>query len=178
MNYTCNKPTRKISLTSITDQFWVSTIDYGWVKSPFGPALIFSFEQCIIGIAFGQLKDREAIEVEMKSIWKKAIFQENLNLTTYLGQEVFYGMSNITVMLLGTNFQKKVWYSLLDISFGKTATYSDIAATLKMPNSARAVANAIGRNPVAWLIPCHRIVRKSAALGGYRWGVSLKQKML
>ncbi|MEH6616283.1 MAG: methylated-DNA--[protein]-cysteine S-methyltransferase [Porticoccus sp.] len=78
----------------------------------------------------------------------------------------------------GTSFQCEVWQALLNIPSGTVTTYTDIANAIGRPTSARAVANAVGANPIAWLIPCHRVIRRDGSLGGYRWGVSRKQAML
>jgi AraC family transcriptional regulator, regulatory protein of adaptative response / methylated-DNA-[protein]-cysteine methyltransferase len=78
----------------------------------------------------------------------------------------------------GTNLQLKVWEALLSLE-GRTCTsYSDVAQRIGVPNAVRAVANAVGANPIAWLIPCHRVLRKGGALGGYRWGIDRKRAML
>lgn len=78
----------------------------------------------------------------------------------------------------GTSFQCEVWQALLNIPSGTVTTYTDIANAIGRPKSVRAVANAVGANPIAWLIPCHRVIRRDGSLGGYRWGVSRKQAML
>ena len=78
--------------------------------------------------------------------------------------------------LIGTSFQLKVWEELLNISFNQTKSYSEIAANIGSPNSIREVATAVGRNPISWLIPCHRVVRKNGRLGGYHWGMNIKLK--
>src|SRR5690606_9167522 len=83
--------------------------------------------------------------------------------------------STIPLHVKGTNFQVAVWRALLNSGSGDTLSYSDIALQIQQPDSVRAVANAVGANPVAMLIPCHRVIRKSGALGGYRWGVQRKQ---
>jgi AraC family transcriptional regulator of adaptative response/methylated-DNA-[protein]-cysteine methyltransferase len=82
------------------------------------------------------------------------------------------------LLVRGTNFQVKVWRALLQIPVGSVATYEDIATAIGSPNAVRAVGTAIGRNPVAFLIPCHRVIRTTGALGGYRWGLPRKRAML
>ena len=84
----------------------------------------------------------------------------------------------LTLQVAGTPFQREVWQALLAIPRGTVTTYSDIANAIGRPKSARAVANAIGANPIAWLIPCHRVIRSDGSLGGYRWGLPRKQAML
>ena len=85
---------------------------------------------------------------------------------------------DVRLDLHGTSFQLKVWDALRHVPYGKTATYQEIAKQIGMPNAVRAVANAIGANPVAIIIPCHRIIRSDGSLGGYHWGVELKKYLL
>ena len=79
---------------------------------------------------------------------------------------------------IGSPFQKKVWQAVSKIPYGKTMSYLDVAFSMKRQSSVRAVATAIGYNPIAYLIPCHRVIRSNGDLGGYRWGVDLKQQLL
>ncbi|MFZ6015192.1 MAG: methylated-DNA--[protein]-cysteine S-methyltransferase [Patescibacteria group bacterium] len=85
---------------------------------------------------------------------------------------------DIKLDLRGTEFQKNVWRALLDVAYGQTATYQQIANKIGQPNAVRAVANAIGANPIAIIIPCHRIIRSNGTFGDYRWGVRLKKRLL
>ncbi|WP_186648089.1 methylated-DNA--[protein]-cysteine S-methyltransferase [Fluviispira vulneris] len=96
------------------------------------------------------------------------IFDKDLNILK----------ENMHFILFGTPFQIKVWQSLLSVPFGSHMTYSQLAMNANLPNSCRAVANAIGANPIAYFIPCHRILRKDGGLGGYRWGINRKKLML
>jgi AraC family transcriptional regulator of adaptative response/methylated-DNA-[protein]-cysteine methyltransferase len=82
------------------------------------------------------------------------------------------------LLLKGTNFQIKVWNALLQIPRGRAVSYGDIAAHIGKPNAHRAVGTAVGANPIAWLIPCHRVLRKGGQLGGYRWGTTRKRAMI
>jgi len=95
-----------------------------------------------------------------------------------IADNVFYSNSKLTLYIEGTELQLKVFRALLNIQKGTTTTYSHIAKEAGNPNAVRAVASAIGKNPIAWLIPCHRVLRKSGDLGGYHWGLTLKKKML
>jgi O-6-methylguanine DNA methyltransferase len=96
-----------------------------------------------------------------------------------LAGKIFSGDEKLQKLRLkGTNFQLQVWQALLKIPSGNQTSYSDLAETIDRPDSHRAVANAVGKNPVAWLIPCHRVLRASGALGGYRWGVKRKAEIL
>jgi AraC family transcriptional regulator of adaptative response/methylated-DNA-[protein]-cysteine methyltransferase len=91
---------------------------------------------------------------------------------------IFSRSGRLSVDLLGTNFQLKVWEALLRIPPGRIAFYEDVARAIGAPEATRAVASAIGRNPVSLLIPCHRVIRKTGAFGGYRWGLEKKRAML
>jgi len=84
----------------------------------------------------------------------------------------------VALWVKGTNFQVQVWQALLRLPEGSTISYGELASQLGRPGSARAIGNAVGRNPVGWLIPCHRVIRETGALGGYRWGLPRKQAML
>jgi O-6-methylguanine DNA methyltransferase len=95
-----------------------------------------------------------------------------------LGIQIFREKKNIQLDLRGTVFQRKVWETLLQIPSGQTATYKEIAALAGNPEAVRATGTAIGANPVAWYIPCHRVIRSDGKPGGYRWGLPLKKKML
>ena len=169
---------RHINLTTIDKNDSFFEIDYGWTSSPFGPCLIYSYKNYIFGLAYGNKRTKAVIEVDMKSRWKHCTFIENSEKTKNLGREIFYKDGSLNLMASGTKFQTQVWHALLKISFGQTATYSEVSDSIGNSKSARAVANAIGRNPIAWLIPCHRVIRKSSGLGGYHWGLPLKKKML
>ena len=94
----------------------------------------------------------------------------------FQGQQV--NTERLSLHVTGSEFQIKVWQALLDIPLGHTATYTDIANTVGHSEAVRAVGTAIGSNPVAFLVPCHRVIRKSGELGGYRWGVSRKQAII
>ena len=87
-------------------------------------------------------------------------------------------METVPLHLKGTEFQLRVWKELLNIPFGETTTYKDIAAALQTPKAFRAVGSAIGENPVSVLIPCHRVLRTDGALGGYHWGLERKVRLL
>lgn len=87
-------------------------------------------------------------------------------------------LHDLPVGIAGTEFQKKVWRALLKVPHGKTATYSDIACAIGRPKAVRAVANACGDNPLGILVPCHRILRSDGSLGGYRWGIRVKKRLL
>ena len=155
------------------------TISYGWFDSPFGPALVMGTERGICGIAFSQETGPEAAFADMTARWPRASFQENPALLSGWAEAAFAGRDAQTrLFLIGAPLQIKVWEALLRIPSGHVTTYSEIAQSIGNPRAVRAVGTAVGRNPISWLIPCHRALRKSGALGGYHWGLPVKRALL
>ena len=153
-------------------------IGYGWSDSPFGKVLIFLKSDMIVGIAFKNNNTTNNIEYDMKARWdQKTPNFKNLSVKQ-IADKVFNSNLNLTLSIEGSELQLKVWRALLNIRKGATTTYSDIAKAAGSPNAVRAVASDIKKNPISWLIPCHRVLRKSGDLGGYHWGLTLKKKML
>jgi len=115
---------------------------------------------------------------DLKSRWPKAHFVENPARLDQWATAAL-GMTGETQLhMIGAPFQLKVWEALLTIPSGHVTTYSEIAQSIGKPKAVRAVGTAVGKNPVSWLIPCHRALRKSGALGGYHWGLPVKRAML
>ena len=155
------------------------TISYGWFDSPFGPALVMGTERGICGIAFSQETGPEAAFADMTARWPRASFHENPALLSGWAEAAFAGRDAQTrLFLIGAPLQIKVWEALLRIPSGHVTTYSEIAHSIGNPRAVRAVGTAVGRNPISWLIPCHRALRKSGALGGYHWGLPVKRALL
>lgn len=128
--------------------------------------------------------DQPSVEPDLlRSSWPKAVMKEDHALTAPIAKRLFEKSDPLnkttgrplSLHVQGTNFQIAVWRALLRLPFGETATYSDIAQQINRPRAVRAVASAIANNPVAWLIPCHRVIRKNGLSGGYRWGAERKQ---
>jgi len=156
-------------------------IYYGFHPSPFGDCFIAITTRGICHLAFaGRTHRKKAIDDLMKQWHYADISEDPLRTQPYIDRlfNTAQRKSALPVHLLGTNFQINVWRALLKISRGTTASYTDIAATIGKPNAVRAVASAVSRNPIAYLIPCHRVIRKTGALGGYRWGIARKKAML
>jgi AraC family transcriptional regulator of adaptative response/methylated-DNA-[protein]-cysteine methyltransferase len=152
------------------------TIRHGVAATPFGNAFIAETERGLSRLAF---LDGASDAAELKSLraeWPKARFVRDDERATTL-VEVIWGHKSVTLPLAvcGTNFQVQVWRALLELGSGETVSYSALARQLGQPNGARAVGNAVGANPIAWVIPCHRVLRAGGQLGGYRWGVARKQ---
>ena len=157
-------------------------IYWGWFESPFGPSLVMGTDKGICGIGFASETGAEPAMADMMSRWPKARFVEDVMMLRPWVLAA-YGASDGTLTqtplyLIGAPFQIKVWEALLAIPSGQVTTYSEIARAIGSPRAARAVGTAVGRNPVSWLIPCHRALRKSGGLGGYHWGLPVKRALL
>ncbi len=154
------------------------TINHGFFNSPFGEVLAMGTDRGLCGMAFSEDTGQAEALADMKSRWPKAEFVENgLSLTAVVAT-AFGAAGEASLHLIGAPFQIKVWEALLSIPSGHVTTYSQIAARIGNPKAVRAVGTAVGRNPISWLIPCHRALRKSGGLGGYHWGLPVKRAML
>jgi len=160
-------------------------ISAGFHESPFGEALVATTERGVCGLSFHDGSRRSALR-DLAERWPQATIEERPRVTAPIASRIFAalvvrdpeGLVPLGLLVRGTNFQVKVWRALLQIPVGSVATYEDIATAIGTPNAVRAVGTAIGRNPVAFLIPCHRVIRTTGALGGYRWGLPRKRAML
>ena len=160
-------------------------ISAGFHESPFGEALVATTERGVCGLSFHDGSRRAALR-DLAARWPRAMIEERPRATAPVASRIFAalevrdpeGLVPLGLLVRGTNFQVKVWRALLQIPVGSVATYEDIATAIGAPTAVRAVGTAIGRNPVAFLIPCHRVIRTTGALGGYRWGVPRKRAML
>ena len=154
-------------------------IYWGWFESPFGPALVMGTSKGICGIAFAAEPGAEPAMADMRSRWPRATYIEDVGQLEPMVAAAFRQTdAEVPLYLIGAPFQIKVWEALLTIPTGYVTTYSDIARVIGRPKAVRAVGTAVGRNPVSWLIPCHRALRKSGGLGGYHWGLPVKRAML
>jgi AraC family transcriptional regulator of adaptative response/methylated-DNA-[protein]-cysteine methyltransferase len=156
-------------------------IRYGFHPSPFGECLVAVTERGISNLAFVPQGDRTKVIRELKKQWKHAEVLEDQSATGAYADKIFSaGKADapLPLYLKGTNFQIKVWQALLKIPRGAVASYEDIARRIGNPDAVRAVANAVAHNPVAYLIPCHRVIRKTGAVGRYRWGSARKKALL
>ena len=153
-------------------------IRYGWFDSPYGPMLLSSTEKGICGLAFKSNLSKEETKLNLFKHWPNAKFHHSDKLITKHASSVLEHKTSLNIHMIGHPFQTNVWKALLTIPIGTVTTYSDVACYLKNPRAVRAIASAIGKNPVCWLIPCHRVIRKSGGLGGYRWGLNIKNNLL
>nr|WP_299382683.1 methylated-DNA--[protein]-cysteine S-methyltransferase [Allomuricauda sp.] len=155
-------------------------INYSYAQSPFGLVTIASTDKGLCHVAF--IEDEEKGLYELKQQFPKASYHQRVDQTQVNALMIFANdwsqISEIKLHLKGSEFQLKVWESLLKIPKGKLATYGNIAESIGQPKASRAVGTAIGNNPIAYLIPCHRVIQKSGELGGYRWNPTRKTAII
>lgn len=158
------------------------TIFWGWFESAFGPALVMGTERGICGMGFAAETGEDATFADLIGRWPRATFVEDPMLLRPWVQSAFGAsedaQAETPLFLIGAPFQIKVWEALLRIPSGHVTTYGEIGRAIGKPRAVRAVGTAVGRNPISWLIPCHRALRKSGGLGGYHWGLPVKRAML
>lgn len=153
-------------------------IRYGWFPSPFGEVLAMGTERGLCGLAFAEDCGRSAALADMCGRWPNARFTEDPGPLAAWVRAAFAQSGEARLFLIGAPFQIKVWEALLRIPSGQVTTYGEIARAIGHPAAVRATGTAVGRNPVSFLIPCHRALRKSGALGGYHWGLPVKRALL
>lgn len=153
-------------------------IAYGYFQSPFGEVVATGTERGLCGMGFVGDIGRELPLEDLTSRWPKANYHEAPETISTWVQAAFGQGGEAKLHLIGAPFQIKVWEALLQIPSGHVTTYSEIARVIDRPKAVRAVGTAVGRNPISWLIPCHRALRKSGGLGGYHWGLPVKRALL
>lgn len=172
------------------------TLRFGFADSPFGEALAVSTERGLAGLGWVDEKDapgraadtgkpaggRDGALADMIRRWPKARFVEDASAGALVGR-VFEARrwrrdDPLRVVMLGSDFEVRVWSALLKIPMGRAATYGDVASHIGKPSAARAVGAAVGRNPISFVVPCHRVLGKTGALTGYHWGLTRKQAIL
>jgi AraC family transcriptional regulator of adaptative response/methylated-DNA-[protein]-cysteine methyltransferase len=159
------------------------TIRYGFHGSPFGRALIMITGEGLAGLAFADEGDESKALNDMMGRWPEADYVKDLAVTAPYAARIFQPENwrpdrPLRIVFIGTDFEIRVWETLLRIPFGKASTYSDIAAHIGKPTAARAVGTAIGKNPISFVVPCHRVLGKSGGLCGYHWGLTRKRAIL
>ena len=158
-------------------------IAYGYHATPFGECLLAKTDRGICGLSFVQHNDRRSVYADLEDRWQNATLIEDQDVTRPFVKRIFnpsQGQKAIPLHLVlsGTNFQIKVWEALIKIPMGAVVSYEDVAAHIGMPKASRAVGNAVGSNPVSFVIPCHRVIRKTAEFGNYGGGVARKLAIL
>lgn len=159
------------------------TIRYGLHPSPFGGALVMITDRGLAGLAFTDEPDGGDAFADMSSRWPNAHYVGDQEATAAYAERIFDPerwdpKAPLRVVLIGSDFQVRVWEALLRIPMGCAVTYSSIAERLGQPTASRAVGAAVGRNPISFVVPCHRALGKSGALTGYHWGLTRKRAML
>jgi AraC family transcriptional regulator, regulatory protein of adaptative response / methylated-DNA-[protein]-cysteine methyltransferase len=173
------------------------TLRYGFAPSPFGEALAVSTDRGLAGLGWvddkaapGKAADtgkpaggRDGAMADMVRRWPKARFVEDRGGGEKAVARIFDAKrwradQPLRVVMLGSDFEVRVWSALLRIPMGRAATYGDVAAHIGKPSAARAVGAAVGRNPISFVVPCHRVLGKTGALTGYHWGLTRKQAIL
>lgn len=159
------------------------TIAYGFHGTPFGECLIATTPHGICHLAFtGPITRQQALD-RLRHDWPRATLRADQSGTARAAARAFpapgeRATPGLSIHVKGTNFQLKVWRALLGVPDGGVTTYGALATAIAKPDASRAVGNAVGKNPISWLIPCHRVLRSTGALGGYAWGPDRKRVML
>ena len=159
------------------------TIYYGIHPCPFGNALVMANERGLCGLAFADAGKEKAAVADMRKRWPKAKYVGDVARTAVIVNRIFDQSlwrpdRPLRVVLIGTDFEVRVWETLMRIPMGRATTYSDIAGRIGAPKASRAVGAAVGKNPIAFVVPCHRVIGKSGELTGYHWGLTRKRAML
>jgi AraC family transcriptional regulator of adaptative response/methylated-DNA-[protein]-cysteine methyltransferase len=159
------------------------TIRFGFHPSPFGTALVMATGRGLAGLALADAGEERAALIDMQRRWPKAKYIEDAAATAPLARRIFdqtqwRADQPLRIVLIGTDWEVRVWEALLKIPMGRLATYSGIASKVCTPAAARAVGAAVGKNPICFVVPCHRVVGKSGELTGYHWGITRKHAML
>ena len=158
-------------------------IQYGFHDCPFGRALILITSEGLAGLAFADHGKEKSALADMTARWPEATYIENQQATAPYARRIFESErwqpdQPLKIVFIGTDFEIRVWETILRIPFGKASTYSDIACHIGKPKAARAVGTAVGKNPISFVVPCHRVLEKSGGLGGYHWGLTRKRAIL
>ena len=156
---------------------------FGFHASPFGTAIVIASDRGLAGLAFADPGDEQSALADMQRRWPRAIYLEDHAGTARIARRIFDPTlwrpdEPLRVILIGTDFEVRVWETLLKIPMGRAVCYSDIANKIKAPKASRAVGTAVGKNPISFVVPCHRALGKGGALTGYHWGITRKQAML
>jgi AraC family transcriptional regulator of adaptative response/methylated-DNA-[protein]-cysteine methyltransferase len=155
-------------------------INYSFAESPFGNIIVASTPKGICYMAFAD--DRDGAFNQLQGQFPNAQYTQMVDVAQqdalFIFKKDWSQLSNIKLHLKGTNFQLKVWETLLNIPMGELSTYSSVAKAIHQPGASRAVGSAVGDNPVAFLIPCHRVIKSTGEIGQYHWGATRKTAMI
>ena len=156
---------------------------YGFHASPFGEAIVVATPRGLAGLGFVDDGNRAGALADMQRRWPRATLIEDQAATAPLARRAFDPAQwrpdqPLRVVMIGSDFELRVWETLLTLPMGCATTYSDIARRIGQPTAARAVGAAVGRNPISFVVPCHRVLGRSGALTGYHWGLARKQAII
>jgi len=156
---------------------------YGFHPSPFGEAIVVAAPRGMAGLGFVDEENREAALADMARRWPRARLVQDDRATAPYATRAFDPAlwrreTPLRVVLIGTDFELRVWETLLHVPMGRATTYSDIARAIGRPKAARAVGAAVGKNPISFVVPCHRVLGRSGGLTGYHWGLARKQAII
>jgi AraC family transcriptional regulator of adaptative response/methylated-DNA-[protein]-cysteine methyltransferase len=159
------------------------TLRFGFHPCPFGTALVMATDRGLAGIAFADAGEEAPVLGDMQARWPNAAYVHDQQGTAALARRVFDPTrwlpgDPLRIVLIGTDFEVRVWETLLRVPLGRVTTYSDLAAKVCTSKAARAVGAAVGKNPLCFVVPCHRVIGKHGALTGYHWGLTRKRAML
>ncbi|HMN85459.1 MAG TPA: bifunctional helix-turn-helix domain-containing protein/methylated-DNA--[protein]-cysteine S-methyltransferase [Bauldia sp.] len=158
-------------------------IRFGFHPSPFGTSLVMITDRGLAGLAFADQGDERAALDDMQGRWPRATYAEDAAATAPYARRIFDPATwrpdrPLRIVMIGSDFELRVWETLLKLPLGKATTYSDIASHLGKPAAARAVGSAVGRNPISFVVPCHRVLGKGGGFCGYHWGITRKRAIL
>ena len=158
-------------------------IRWAFHPSPFGLALVMITDRGLAGLAFADGGDERAALADMTRRWPEADYVEDADATAPYARRIFDRETwrpdqPLRIFMIGSDFEVRVWETLLRLPLGRATTYSDIAAHMGKPSAARAVGAAVGRNPISFVVPCHRVLGKGGSLCGYHWGLTRKRAIL
>jgi AraC family transcriptional regulator of adaptative response/methylated-DNA-[protein]-cysteine methyltransferase len=156
---------------------------WGFHPSTFGQALIIVTERGLAGLAFADAGGEEAVLADMKARWPRATYVEDEAATAPFVLRIFDPKTwrsdqPLRITMIGSDFELRVWDTLLKLPLGRATTYSDIANHIGRPGAARAVGAAVGKNPISFVVPCHRVLGKGGGLCGYHWGLTRKRAII
>ena len=158
---------------------------YGFHASPFGEALLIGTQRGLAGLAFvdeDKGQTRQDALADMMQRWPKARYVETPARTAAHARQIFGSDASkdqpVRLVMIGTDFDVRVWETLLKIPMGRAVSYTDIARHIGTPSASRAVGSAVGRNPISFVVPCHRVLRGDGSLGGYHWGLTRKRALI
>lgn len=159
------------------------TVRYGFHPSPFGTALAMVTARGLAGLAFADEGGEKAALADMRGRWPRAAYAEDSAATAPYVRRVFDPATwrrerPLRLVMIGTDFEVTVWEALLALPMGSATTYSAIAARIGRPSAARAVGAAVGKNPISFVVPCHRVLARDGGLRGYHWGLTRKRAIL